>query len=231
MKNKSYARLPMYSLQIGRYFYQIYYLYRKWFSSTNSFTFKGTDYVNFLHPYNTTWRNERAIEIPIILDIVSDYEPEDILEVGNVLSHYGYSDHTIVDRYERGKNIIPSDILEYHPARSYKLIISISTIEHIGWDETPRKPEKYRQALEQLGSLLTPTGKLVVTMPLGYNQVLDYNLRRQRLRFDEIHYFLRTEPESWVVASWEDVKDARYNDKFRGASAFLLGIVYGSGRE
>jgi len=59
---------------------------------------------------------------------------------------------------------------------AYK-IVSISTIEHMGWDETPRDPKKIPLALENLIECLAPGGEVVVTLPMGYNIYLDKLLK------------------------------------------------------
>ena len=60
---------------------------------------------------------------------------------------------------------------------AYK-IVSISTIEHVGWDETPRDPNKIPRALENLTTrCLAPGGEIVVTLPIGYNTYLDKLLK------------------------------------------------------
>jgi len=56
---------------------------------------------------------------------------------------------------------------------AYK-IVSISMIEHVGWDETPRDPKKIPLALENLTTnCLALGGEIVVTLPIGYNAYLD----------------------------------------------------------
>ncbi len=42
------------------------------------------------------------------------------------------------------------DIVEFVPQDKYDLIISISTLEHVGWDEQPQKPGKLLQAIDHL---------------------------------------------------------------------------------
>jgi len=64
---------------------------------------------------------------------------------------------------------------------AYK-IVSISTIEHMGWDETPRDPKKIPLALENLIECLVPGGEIVVTLPIGYNTYLDKLLKELEKR-------------------------------------------------
>jgi hypothetical protein len=51
--------------------------------------------------------------------------------------------------------------------------VSISTVEHIGWDERPRQPDKVLGAVDHVCVLLAPRGRFLVTAPLAYNSVLD----------------------------------------------------------
>lgn len=48
----------------------------------------GDSYDYFIHPYNMTWRNERAVEIAICKEFVAHQNGRG-MEFGNVLAHYG----------------------------------------------------------------------------------------------------------------------------------------------
>ena len=71
---------------------------------------------------------------------------------------------------------------------AYK-IVSISTIEHMGWDETPRDPKKIPLALENLIECLVPGGEIVVTLPIGYNTYQDKLLKELEKRRIETRMF------------------------------------------
>jgi hypothetical protein len=136
--------------------------------------------------YNNTWLNERTIEIPIAKHLLKNSNKKDILEVGNVLQNYGFSKHTIVDKYEAGNQVINQDILDYKPKRTFKRIVTISTLEHIGQDEIPKDPKKVFQAIKHLQSLLSKDGEFYATIPNGYHQklsqwVIDYHQKNPSL--------------------------------------------------
>src|SRR5690349_15642495 len=78
-------------------------------SPQKTFTFQGKTYPYFHHGYNRTWANERAVEIPIVWSPVLECRGK-ILEVGNVLGHYFPFDQAVVDKYEKGTNVINADI-------------------------------------------------------------------------------------------------------------------------
>src|SRR4030042_260073 len=109
--------------------------YYTYFKKQKTFVFRGLTHDYFYHLYNYTHLNERAIEIPIFLKIIKEHRGKRILEVGNVLSHYVSYQHDILDKYEKGKNIINKDVVDFHPKEKYDLILSISTLEHVGLDE------------------------------------------------------------------------------------------------
>lgn len=143
------------------------------FKSSRTFFFNNRTYNYFYHRYSITWNNERTVEVPIIRDFIKNYENDNILEIGNVLSHYFTVNHDIVDKYEKGDGVINQDVIDYKPSKKYDLIISISTLEHVGWDELPREPLKIIKAINNLKSLLNRRGKIVMTIPLGHNLILE----------------------------------------------------------
>ena len=53
---------------LKRLFHLVYYIQFK--SNKKTFEFRGRKYSCFHHYYDTTWYNERAVEIPIIVEIV-----------------------------------------------------------------------------------------------------------------------------------------------------------------
>ena len=110
----------------------------RWHAERNlaakTFRLCGQRYNYIVHPHGFTWTNERAVEIPIAQAALQDNKNPRILEVGNVTRHYFSSSHTVVDKYERAEGIINADIVDYSPPDKYDLIISISTLEHVGWD-------------------------------------------------------------------------------------------------
>ncbi len=138
------------------------------------FEMDGHSYPYLVHPYNHTWGNERAVEIPVAKHFLQG--ESDVLELGNVLPHYLSVRHTVVDKYEHGRRVINQDFADYEPGRKFRRIVSVSTVEHIGWDEQPKEPEKVLVALERIRSLLAPGGRALVTIPIGYNTFLDSHL-------------------------------------------------------
>lgn len=169
-------------------------------SRAEMFRFDGRTYSYFFHPYNLAWKNERTVEIPIVSAMLSEYHGE-VLEVGNVLSHYIEVDHDIVDKYEVAPGVVNQDITIFNPGKLYDLIISVSTVEHIGVSERPRNPGKAADAVAHLGSLLAPGGRLVVTIPVGLNEELDGMILRQETPFTELKAMRRVSHRN----EWEEI--------------------------
>ena len=170
------------------------------------FLFNEKQYNYVFDEYNNTWFSERAVEIPIALDFASKFKKNEILEIGNVLQHYGFSGHTIVDKYEKADNVINEDIVDYEPNRKFKAIISVSTFEHVGRDEG-EDPYKAVDAIEKTKSFLSNDGEMLITIPLGWNIELDNNLEKL---FDEIYYMKRV---SWLN-KWKQIPERPENVKY-----------------
>lgn len=145
--------------------------------SRGHFDFQGGRYQYLFHRYKRTWLTERAVEVPIVQALVDRYDGGRVLEVGNVLSHYGSQNHLVVDKYERAPGVLNRDVLELQDLGPLDLIVAVSTLEHVGWDEHPRDPDKALRAVQALRGLLEPDGQLVLTVPIGYNPPFDEALR------------------------------------------------------
>jgi hypothetical protein len=130
----------------------------------------GAELDGFDHPYNTTILNERAVEISAVTAWTAGNTGAG-LEVGNVLGHYGITGHRVVDKYEVAAGVDNLDVLEI--TGTYDWIVSISTLEHAGYDENPRDADKSVTAVEHLRSLLAPGGRMWISVPLGHNPTLD----------------------------------------------------------
>ncbi len=227
-------------------------------SKLRRFTFNKRTYRYFCHSYGSTWANERAVEVPIIWEEVRKHEAQRILELGNVLSHYYPVHHDIVDKYEKSAGVTNVDILDLDTSKDYDLIVSISTVEHIGCDEAhikdlyqqcgllAEKPirdrswseqyfsnfdcqdsviagkikektesqsleEPLRVAVENLKSQLSQTGKIIITVPLGYNPALDCLLKEEKI-FTNIKYLKRiSKNNTWKEAHEAEIHTVKYN--------------------
>ncbi|HVP37745.1 MAG TPA: hypothetical protein VMS93_01035 [Candidatus Saccharimonadales bacterium] len=195
----------------------------KVFRPGRTFQFRGRTYPYAYAVYNHTLRNERCVEIPVVWELIRGQAGGRVLEVGNVLSHYFAVNHVVVDKYEKCRGVLNADLMDFRPSERFDLIVSISTLEHVGWDEETRDPPKLLRAVEHLRSLLNPGGQLVYTSALGYNQFLDESLRGPGLPHTEVHYLLRTAKYfGWRPATFDEVMAVRYGHPFPGGNAVMI---------
>jgi hypothetical protein len=147
-----------------------------------------------------------------------------VLELGNVLSNYRSIQHDVVDKYELTPGVINEDIVLFSPSKKYDAIVTISTLEHVGWDETPRTPEKILQAIEQLKHLLADGGEILATVPIGYNSYCDQVIREQRTGFTDVKFLVRiTANNQWREASFDEAMTKQYGKPYACANAVMVG--------
>ncbi|MEJ2051834.1 MAG: hypothetical protein P8Y60_18740 [Calditrichota bacterium] len=193
--------------------------------NNKSIQFKGKELPLFFHRYNHTWLNERLIEIPIFKSLLDENKGKRILEVGNVLSHYFPVSHKIVDKYEKSENVINQDIVDFHPKKKYDLIISISTLEHVGYEEKPQKPEKIFRAIENLRKLCADNGRIYVSVPVGENPFLDRYIRTGQIQFKPQYNYIRPSPREWKLTEYEKLKNVKHNSPYKFGNAVIIGGI------
>ena len=145
--------------------------------SRGEFELGGRRYPYLFDRYKRTWLTERAVEVPVIGALVDRHGDGRVLEVGHVLGHYRDGHHIVVDKYERAPGVLNRDALELADLGRFDLIVAISTLEHVGWDELPHDPSKATRAVQALRAMLAPGGRLELTVPAGYNPSFDAALR------------------------------------------------------
>jgi hypothetical protein len=201
--------------------------YHRLVNRGRSFQFNGERYPYLCRSYNRTWDNERAVEVPIVWKLVKT-DTGRILEIGNVLSHYFPCRHEVLDKYERGRRVISCDVVDYKPSTRYDLIVSISTLEHVGFDPPEdRNSNKFIQAVDNLQTnCLASSGKIVLTLPLGYNSQLDHLISRGKPPFSRVFYMKRISSDNdWVQTEAHDVVGAKYGSPFPCANAFVVALI------
>lgn len=177
--------------------------------------FRGKDLPYLYDLYNRTSMTPRCIEAPIARELLLAARGRRVLEVGNVLSHYYAVEHEIIDKYEQAPNVRNEDILQFQPTGPYDLIISISTLEHVGWDEEPRDPAAAVRAARRLRSLLAPNGEALVTFALGDHPQLDELARGEPPFFAETRTYRRGAHGRWTPLTAGDLSDG----------ALLVGVI------
>lgn len=189
-----------------------------------SFAWDGRPVRYFHHRYNYTWLNERAVETALAVEVLRDSAGQDVLEVGNVLGHYVPVDHLVVDKYEVAPGVLNADVADLELERRFDLIVSVSTLEHVGLDEDLKDPLKAGRAIARLQSLLKPGGRLWVTLPAGYNLDLDQQIREGEVSFTRLRALRRDDFRNrWREVPVEEVWSASYDWLLYTAHGLLVG--------
>lgn len=189
-----------------------------------TFSFGGREFPYFNHRYNFTPFNERRVEIPLARAFLAGADAKDVLEVGNVMAHYDTVRHLVIDKYETAAGVENADAVNYAPGRRFSRILSISTLEHVGWDESPREPEKVDRAVRNLAGLLDDTGEFLFTVPIGYNAWIDGALRDRRWPEAWFTYLLRIHARGeWREATREEALRQAFGRPYPFANAIAVG--------
>jgi hypothetical protein len=190
-----------------------------------TFVYEQREYAYVARRPNRTWDNERAVELPIVWnEVQAARSPSKVLEVGNVLSAYYPIEHEVLDKYEQHPKVTwNEDILDFMPPAPPEVIVSISTLEHVGHSEQPRDPSKFRRAVERVISWLAPRGSLLFTVPLGYNPaVLDF-LCEVPDAVTSVGYLRRTTADNvWRQTSFADAAAGVYGQPFPCANVIAV---------
>jgi hypothetical protein len=194
--------------------------------SGSTFVAGGRRYRYVWHPHMATWRSERAVELPVAWRRARMADPSSTLEIGNVLSHYFPAAHTVVDKYERAPGVINEDVVSFSPNRRYDLIVSVSTLEHVGWDEKPKDPAKVFRAIDHLRGLLTDAGELMFTVPKDWHPELDRYMSEGRIPFAERLCLKRISADGrWAEVDCRELEEVRYDSPFPYANGVTVGVV------
>ena len=196
------------------------------FKTKRTFKFNTKKYHYFYHRNWVTWDNERTVEIPIVWEIVKEFRGKKILEVGNVLMNFFVFDRDIVDKYEIAPGVLNEDIVDYNPNIKYDIIITISTLEHIVWDERPKEPEKVFKALDNLKKLLKKNGKIIITIPIGWNSYLDNLIKEDKIPFTKKFFLKRVSKNNrWKEVTKDKMRNVIYPYPIRSAYGVFIGII------
>jgi len=132
--------------------------------------------------------------------------------------------HTILDKFERGKGIINEDILNFVATEKFELIVSISTFEHIGFDDDMDDDSgvKILHAIDASRKLLAENGRLVLTLPIGYNPSLDRLISGGTLKSIRSFFICRIGPLKWEATTIEKALACRYGSPFPYANAIMI---------
>ncbi|MBN1131167.1 MAG: hypothetical protein JXA71_19410 [Chitinispirillaceae bacterium] len=204
------------------FYFGIFLCYR--FLHRSRFTFKGAAYRYHYGWYNRTWLTERCVEIPLILAYLKKSRGA-VLEVGNVLSHYVRVKHTVVDKFEKRPGVQNDDIESFVAPMPFDLIISISTLEHVGFHDDVRDPEKVLRCIDHLSAMLSKNGRFIFTVPLGLNSALDGYLRDGVIPCSWISYLSRISIDKWEETPVPDFNKVTARGTWPAASLIAVACI------
>ncbi len=181
--------------------------------SPSHFYFQGQQYTYYCS--RKTRFNERKVEVPIAMQAIAEAlsSLHRVVEVGNVMAqHTKKLKHDVVDLYDKKgcPGIMWNEDAETWETncRCFDLLISVSTIEHIGFDYgEPKDPGKVLRTLDNMRSWLTPRGRMFVTASLGFNPALDERLLEGRLGFQDVSFLARVSDQKAGI--WEEIDPGR----------------------
>ena len=188
--------------------------------------FRGDVLPLLYHRHNVTWANERCVELALARRLMAGIRSDRLLEVGNVTPRYFGGRHLVVDKYEPAS--LQVDIVDYECDARFDLILSISTFEHIAFDEAggPAEPEaiagKVHAAVTRCRSLLAPGGLFAITVPIGYNPALDAMIARDELGWDRATFLRRFPRRRWRQVPRSQALLCRYGKPYAFANAIVL---------
>lgn len=225
-----------YNLRIEKYTIGVFLivLYHRLIKFNKSFVFKNERLNYLIHRYNKTYNNERTIEISIFKNLLKNNNNKTVLEIGNVLNHYINVKHVVVDKYEKYPGVINSDIIEFNSEIKFDLIISISTFEHIGFDEYSRYSEQQNDrsdsknkliaAFSKMTELLKDNGKFIFSSPVGYNPNLDEIIRKNEIPNMKTSFYKRiSKNNEWTIANDLDWENIKYGQPYSAANFLIIG--------
>ena len=166
-------------------------------------------------------RYERKVELPFFSGIKHNGRT---LQVGNVLKDPSF---VTVDKYEKSPGVINQDILDFTTKQKFPIIISISTLEHIGLNENPKDPEKILKVIKHIKkNLLQKGGLFFFSVPIGYNKNLDKFIAEDKLDLFTSSFLERiTLSNEWKKATKEKTLTKRYNYPYICANGLMIGVI------
>ena len=204
------------------------FVFFKIFRNNETFIFNKRRYKYFYHLYNRTVAGERVVEIPIAKEVLINYKNKDILEIGNVMSHYIRTNYPILDKHEKGRNVINKDVVSFQLHKKFDLILSVSTMEHVGYSKRywePKKPEKFSKGIVNLKKHLKTGGVLFVTFPLFYNEYITNLILKKKDPFEKRYFMKRISYfNEWKQISFKNaMKGNSYEGYFANANILFIG--------
>jgi hypothetical protein len=191
------------------------------------FTFRRREYRYFFHYHNCGWPpsrcTERTVELALADSWLDRIDPEAVYEIGAVTPYYWPRRvPNVVDPADPHKLVTVRRSL-FDLDLQGRDVLSISTLEHIGTGQygLARAPG---QAVAALRKILQEARNLLVTVPVGFNAVLDEALFTAAPQLADVAlHFLVRQPDGLHWRQERDPLRARlpYGEPWANSVAIL----------
>ena len=170
---------------------------------------------------------ERTVEIPIALEVYSRSNPDNLIEVGYVLSrqikdrHLAYAlPNRIVDLFDTTPECenIDAGVVDY----TGSFVLSISTLEHFDMPDYGNKDTARNRGVDCLIKMLKESSGYFITWPIGYNSKFDSDVMGLGVDVFMLHQVKGpTNNTPDVLPEWEQLPTPNWSIKY--ASPFHYG--------
>lgn len=171
--------------------------------------------------------SERAIEIPLAIDFLSNHVgTEPVVELGCVLPYYilKRDNHISYDLADKHPQSIKKDIRRMSDDDLRGNVVSISTIEHIGMDEYGIETKGDASAVDVLRRIVANAKRYFITFPLGHNAELDEYILNNYGLGERYVTRMEQDPNTWIVVERSGLTDEmkRYGTYLRANTICVL---------
>jgi hypothetical protein len=172
-------------------------------------------HYDFWGPYNNPRINERNIELPIAFWFIENYN-DNLIEIGEVTPFYRDHQHPVYDLSselpERRRDVFDLTLAD-------KNVLSISTVEHVGFGDYGNKPEPHL-AIKAIKKIMKESRNYMITFPVGYNKELDIDVMEKL----NMQYFImfRDEANKWSMADHKNMAQYQYNNPYYAGNAICV---------
>jgi hypothetical protein len=81
------------------------------------------------------------------------------------------------------------------------------------------------KAIEKTKTLLNPKGIFIFTVPLGFNDFLDDQIKNNNLNLSETFFLKRVSSlNEWKQVQYEDVQNIKYGQPYPCANGLMIGV-------
>lgn len=183
------------------------------------FKINQIEFEYFDHSYNSTITNERCVEVPLGFYFLDKFDRNKIIEIGAVTPYYtNCVYHKVYDVYDPYDKSDRTDLTESDFSFDGYNVLSISTIEHIGFGDYGLPKDDFK-ALKFLKRIINESRNYLITFPWGYNKIFDNQFLDSKINFSLMK---RVSQNEWVIDSSKNLENVVYNHPYVCGNALLV---------